>query len=99
MSENLLQGIFQASERVSQFVQTHLSQFIGLSHHPSPTNDRPGFSLSSSLKANLSDSSADSAILQPKGILKQGQSATPVTKEELGRSTWTFLHTLAAQVI
>lgn len=22
----------------------------------------------------------------------------PVTKEELGRSTWTFLHTLAAQV-
>ncbi|KAI9110907.1 hypothetical protein K1719_018027 [Acacia pycnantha] len=23
--------------------------------------------------------------------------ATPVTKEELGRATWTFLHTLAAQ--
>lgn len=27
----------------------------------------------------------------------QGQSA-PVTKEDLGRATWTFLHTLAAQV-
>lgn len=29
----------------------------------------------------------------------QGKSAaSPVTKEELGRATWTFLHTLAAQV-
>lgn len=27
----------------------------------------------------------------------QGKSANPVSKEELGRATWTFLHTLGAQ--
>ncbi|KAF9675817.1 hypothetical protein SADUNF_Sadunf09G0072700 [Salix dunnii] len=30
-------------------------------------------------------------------IRTEGKSAAPVTKEELGRATWTFLHTLAAQ--
>lgn len=29
----------------------------------------------------------------------QEKTANPVAKEELGRATWTFLHTLAAQVI
>jgi len=28
----------------------------------------------------------------------QDKSTGPVTKEDLGRATWTFLHTLAAQV-
>lgn len=28
----------------------------------------------------------------------QDKSTGPVTKEELGKATWTFLHTLAAQV-
>lgn len=28
----------------------------------------------------------------------QGKSSAPETKEGLGRATWTFLHTLAAQV-
>jgi FAD-linked sulfhydryl oxidase len=32
-------------------------------------------------------------------LFVQGKSAAPVTKEELGRATWTFLHTLAAQVL
>lgn len=32
-------------------------------------------------------------------ILQQGKSSGPTTKEELGRATWTFLHTLAAQVL
>ncbi|XP_050920024.1 FAD-linked sulfhydryl oxidase ERV1 [Lathyrus oleraceus] len=30
-------------------------------------------------------------------LVCQGKSSTPVTKEDLGRATWTFLHTLAAQ--
>ena len=40
---------------------------------------------------------ASSLILVVFGI--QGKSAGPVTKEGLGRATWTFLHTLGAQVI
>ena len=30
---------------------------------------------------------------------EQGKASGPTTKEELGRATWTFLHTLAAQVL
>ncbi|WZY97036.1 hypothetical protein YC2023_069365 [Brassica napus] len=29
----------------------------------------------------------------------QDKSTGPVTKEELGKATWTFLHTLAAQSV
>ncbi|CAI5508759.1 unnamed protein product [Closterium sp. Naga37s-1] len=34
----------------------------------------------------------------PDFLTKAAQEAGPATKEELGRATWTFLHTLAAQV-
>ncbi|CAI5485493.1 unnamed protein product [Closterium sp. Naga37s-1] len=33
----------------------------------------------------------------PDFLMKAAQEAGPATKEELGRATWTFLHTLAAQ--
>ncbi|XP_059652990.1 FAD-linked sulfhydryl oxidase ERV1 [Cornus florida] len=95
MSENPLQALFQTFEKVSRCVQTHLSQFIGLSNLPSPTNGQPLFSLSSS--ANPSRSNTNSVLLQPKDSLSEGKSTSPVTKEQLGRATWTFLHTLAAQ--
>ncbi|KAL8060708.1 hypothetical protein ABFX02_02G042500 [Erythranthe guttata] len=54
------------------------------------TNRNPFVSLSS-------NSGADAHILQPDEILKKGKSSSPTTKEDLGRATWTFLHTLAAQ--
>ncbi|KAI3445900.1 hypothetical protein Pfo_002565 [Paulownia fortunei] len=93
MSENPLQLLFQAFGKVSECVQTHLSQFILRPTGPSPslsTNRSPLVSLSS-------HSTADSHLLQPAEILIQGKSSSPTTKEELGRATWTFLHTLAAQ--
>ncbi|KAG8381778.1 hypothetical protein BUALT_Bualt05G0008000 [Buddleja alternifolia] len=87
MSENPFQLLFQAFGKVSECVQTHLSHFI---LQPSPslshtTNHTPLLS-------------PDSNLLQPAEILKKGKSSGPTTKEELGRATWTFLHTLAAQV-
>ncbi|GMY38661.1 FAD-linked sulfhydryl oxidase ERV1 [Fagus crenata] len=96
MSENPLQSLFQTFEKVSISVQTHLSNLIGQPHHPSPTTKNPLFTLSSPSKLN--PTSTDSAApLQPQHILIKGKSVAPVTKEELGRATWTFLHTLAAQ--
>ncbi|KAI8532677.1 hypothetical protein RHMOL_Rhmol11G0232000 [Rhododendron molle] len=98
MSENPLHAIFQVFEGISHCVQTHLSQLGGLATKQSPTNGRPIFSLSSPFKANqLISADATPTIVQPKEIPNEGKSATPVTKEELGRATWTFLHTLAAQ--
>ncbi|KAL7249252.1 hypothetical protein ACSBR1_011412 [Camellia fascicularis] len=97
--ENPLQSIFQTFEKISHGVRIYLSQFACLTNnnHPSPTNGRPLFSVSSSFKANPLIASEHSTLFQPKEILNEGKSATPVTKEELGRATWTFLHTLAAQ--
>ncbi|KAH7833109.1 hypothetical protein Vadar_003223 [Vaccinium darrowii] len=98
MSENPLHAIFQACEKISHCVQTHLSQFTGFPNSSSPTNGRPIFSLSSSSKASQLIGTNDTQIfIKPKEIPNEGKTATPVTKEELGRATWTFLHTLAAQ--
>ncbi|KAE8008102.1 hypothetical protein FH972_004647 [Carpinus fangiana] len=96
MSENPLQALFQTFEKVSSSVQTHFSNLIGQPHHPSPTRNKPLLSLPSPSKVNPS-STDYAAPLQPNDILNKGKSASPVTKEELGRATWTFLHTLAAQ--
>ncbi|OWM64796.1 hypothetical protein CDL15_Pgr028513 [Punica granatum] len=94
MSENPLLSLFQSIDRVSKCLQTHLSNFIGKSHDPSPINRKPLLSTSSSWK--LSSTDVDSVQLVDI-LKKKGQAAAPVTKEELGRATWTFLHTLAAQ--
>ncbi|KAL7109143.1 hypothetical protein ACP275_06G157000 [Erythranthe tilingii] len=95
MSENPLHHLFQAFGKVSECVQTHLSQLTqrppGKKSPPSlSTNRNPPVSISS-------NSAADAHILQPDEILKKGKSSSPTTKEDLGRATWTFLHTLAAQ--
>ncbi|XP_059447543.1 FAD-linked sulfhydryl oxidase ERV1 [Corylus avellana] len=96
MSENPLQALFQTFEKVSSSVQTHLFNLIGQPHHPSPTRKKPLLSLPSPSRVN--PSSTDYATpLQPNDILNKGKSASPITKEELGTATWTFLHTLAAQ--
>ncbi|XWS62989.1 hypothetical protein CRYUN_Cryun06bG0058200 [Craigia yunnanensis] len=86
---NPYQALFQTVERFSSCVQTHLANFTRQAHHSSPTKKIPLISLSSS---NLN---ADSPATTTHFPVKN--SAAPVTKEELGRATWTFLHTLAAQ--
>ncbi|KAK7260914.1 hypothetical protein RIF29_27213 [Crotalaria pallida] len=95
MSENPLQALLHNFEQVSNFVQHHLSNFIGLHLQPSgPSGRGTLFSISSSTKAPLTKTSFS---LHPGDTALKGKSAAPVTKEELGRATWTFLHTLAAQ--
>ncbi|WCJ17931.1 FAD-linked sulfhydryl oxidase ERV1 [Euphorbia peplus] len=87
--------------KISNCIQTHFNNFISQSHLRSPAIKTPLFSISSSSssKVNPSLSSTDTALLQPNDndIPHKGKSSGPVTKEDLGRATWTFLHTLAAQ--
>uniref|UniRef100_A0A7N0TMJ4 Sulfhydryl oxidase n=1 Tax=Kalanchoe fedtschenkoi TaxID=63787 RepID=A0A7N0TMJ4_KALFE len=83
---NPLQGVFQTFERFSRCVQTRLSQFVGQADRSKHAKGKPGISASlAAMEIPASD------------IVIKKQSAGPVTKEELGRATWTFLHTLAAQ--
>ncbi|KAF8377630.1 hypothetical protein HHK36_031012 [Tetracentron sinense] len=95
-NQNPLQVVFKAYETFTQCIQSHLSHFIGDTHNPSPQNQRSITSISSSSKATISD--GDPKLLQPKEDFAKGKSARPLTKEELGRATWTLLHTLAAQM-
>ncbi|XP_041013788.1 FAD-linked sulfhydryl oxidase ERV1 [Juglans microcarpa x Juglans regia] len=96
MSDNPLQALIQTFEKVSNSIQTHLSNLKGQPHNPSPTSKKALLSFSSSSKVNPSSIDVASR-LQPEDTINKGNSAAPVTKEELGRATWTFLHTLAAQ--
>ncbi|KAJ7946146.1 Sulfhydryl oxidase [Quillaja saponaria] len=87
MSENPLQALFQTFEKVSNSVRHHVCNFIGHLQPPS--------TISSSYKELRSLS--DASPVQRKDVHFKGKSAAPLSKEELGRATWTFLHTLAAQ--
>nr|GLL47279.1 FAD-linked sulfhydryl oxidase ERV1 [Ipomoea trifida] len=94
-SENPLQLLFQTFEKVSNSIQTHLSQFLRFPNNP---HAKPLFAISTAPKPNrLAPRPAVSALLHPAEVPKKENSAGPVTKEELGRATWVFLHTLAAQ--
>ncbi|XP_039002790.1 FAD-linked sulfhydryl oxidase ERV1-like isoform X2 [Hibiscus syriacus] len=84
---NPFRALIQTVEIFSNRVQTHLASFTQQVHHSSPTKKNPLISLSSSVNAD-SPTTATNLPIKP---------AAPVTKEELGRATWTFLHTLAAQ--
>lgn len=95
MSENPFLSLFQNLEKISNSIQTHLSTFIARPANPSRTDNNALFSVSSSPKPSAP--SANFQAFGPEEVLKKVQTAAPVTKEELGRATWTFLHTLAAQ--
>ncbi|XP_065869841.1 FAD-linked sulfhydryl oxidase ERV1 [Euphorbia lathyris] len=99
MSDNPLHPISEIFHKVSNCIQTHFSNFVSQTHHQSPASKTLLFSISSSSssKVNPLSSNTETTLLKPEDILHKGKSAGPVTKEDLGRATWTFLHTLAAQ--
>ncbi|CAI9104297.1 OLC1v1002938C1 [Oldenlandia corymbosa var. corymbosa] len=96
MSENPLQFFFKTVSNVSNCVQAHLSQFTSF-----PNGANHSITLSSrSTSPSTSERTnhIDTIVIRPsEELVKKEKASGPVTKEELGRATWTFLHTLAAQ--
>ncbi|KAK2407599.1 FAD-linked sulfhydryl oxidase ERV1 [Trifolium repens] len=91
MSENPVQALFHNFEQVANFVQQHVSNFIGNLQSSGPSGRG---SINASIKVPFAKTTSS---VQPIDPVIKGKSSSPVTKEDLGRSTWTFLHTLAAQ--
>ncbi|KAK1359007.1 Sulfhydryl oxidase [Heracleum sosnowskyi] len=85
MSENPIQSIFKTLEKMSLCLQTQLSQIVG---------SRPNSSTHKSITPLFS---TESTLPESAQSHLKINSAKPVSKEDLGRATWTFLHTLAAQ--
>lgn len=86
MSENPVQALFHHFEQVTNFVQHHVSNFIIHIQLSGPSGN-----------ASVEVPFLKATSVQPRDPVLKAKSSTPVTKEDLGRSTWTFLHTLAAQ--
>ncbi|KAF3340408.1 FAD-linked sulfhydryl oxidase ERV1 [Carex littledalei] len=94
MSENPLKPVINTVASISRSLQTHLSRFLiapdctadDLTINSLTTNPLCPF-LSFSL-------GAETTVAAPP--IKEKE-VKPLTKEELGRATWTLLHTIAAQ--
>ncbi|XP_020103922.1 FAD-linked sulfhydryl oxidase ERV1 isoform X2 [Ananas comosus] len=89
MSENPLEPLLKTLDSISRCVQTHLSRVFVAPQNasPKPTLLRPLLSFS---PTPVAPDSTTSPIKEKK--------AAPLTKEELGRATWTLLHSIAAQM-
>lgn len=97
MSDNPLQPIFQKLGDAAIGIRTQFCRLFDQSIHPSPTKPNPLVSISSPGPSSLNSNNGDSKISQPHGFIVKEKAAQPLTKEELGRGTWTFLHALGAQ--
>ncbi|XP_022028033.1 FAD-linked sulfhydryl oxidase ERV1 isoform X4 [Helianthus annuus] len=93
MADNPLEAICTTIGRISASVQSNLSKLISIPQNPTaPTNLQVSLSTSA---PPTSTASAGSYLPQP---TDPHTKAGPVTREELGRATWTFIHTLGAQM-
>ncbi|PWA75172.1 erv1/Alr family protein [Artemisia annua] len=81
-NQNPIESICNTFSKISTSIQSNLSKFI-----QTPPNKPTNPHLSVSISAP--NTPTDSSLPHTK--------AGPVTREELGRATWTFIHTLGAQ--
>ncbi|KAJ9552045.1 hypothetical protein OSB04_016090 [Centaurea solstitialis] len=92
MSDNPLEAICSTIGRISISIQTNLSRLISNTQKPNTPTNVLQFSVSAPPTATSSMLAADSSLSQP-----TEKQVGPVTREQLGRATWTFIHTLGAQ--
>ncbi|KAL7583772.1 hypothetical protein Lser_V15G45869 [Lactuca serriola] len=98
MSDNPLEAICCTIGRISVSLQTNLSKFICIPQKPSTlTNVNVSVSPSGPPIATPSIVAAVSSLPQSTNPHTKQISTGPVSREELGRATWTFIHTLGAQ--
>ncbi|KAL8264682.1 hypothetical protein R6Q59_022812 [Mikania micrantha] len=96
MPENPLEAICITIGRISLSVQTNLSKLISISQKP-PESINVKVSASASAPPTANSSVLATSSYLPQSTDLHTKQAGPVTREELGRATWTFLHTLGAQ--
>ncbi|KVI01916.1 FAD-linked sulfhydryl oxidase ERV1 isoform X1 [Cynara cardunculus var. scolymus] len=93
MSDNPLQAICSTIGRISVSLHTNISKLISITQKPhTGTNVQFSVSVPAPPTATSSMLAADSSLFQP-----TEKQVGPVTREQLGRATWTFIHTLGAQ--
>ncbi|KAK8962762.1 FAD-linked sulfhydryl oxidase ERV1 [Platanthera guangdongensis] len=104
MSENPFQAITKACRSFCSSFQTHLSRIFPAppAEHvdkPYAAAGRSSASIFSFLTASNPRAVDEAALLKnPKeSVFERKNAAAPLTKEELGRATWTLLHTVAAK--
>ncbi|PKU65933.1 FAD-linked sulfhydryl oxidase ERV1 isoform X2 [Dendrobium catenatum] len=103
MSENPFEAIRKACDSFGKCFQTHLSRILPArcEDHLDKPSSVAGNSKTSSFSFFTASNPKvvnDAALLTPDVIaLEKKITAAPLTKEELGRATWTLLHTVAAQ--
>ncbi|XP_071736806.1 FAD-linked sulfhydryl oxidase ERV1-like [Rutidosis leptorrhynchoides] len=97
MSDNPMEAICSTFTRISASIQSNLSKLINIPQQPLNIKVSPSVSTTTPSSTTSSTLSADSFLSQPTDPSKKQISSGPVTKEELGRATWTFIHTLGAQ--
>ncbi|WOL08988.1 hypothetical protein Cni_G17741 [Canna indica] len=98
MGGNPLEPFIHAYESISRCVQTHLSHLFlppqadsRHPHSPPKPTSQPLFSIFSKPPPVANESSA---LFHRRN---EAKASGPLTKEELGRATWTLLHSIAAQ--
>ncbi|XP_010905288.1 FAD-linked sulfhydryl oxidase ERV1 [Elaeis guineensis] len=94
MSENPIQAILKTFDSFAHGFQAHLSHlFSDLQTSSSPIRSRAPKPLTldeSAILQSVEDVSVPASLAKKKSV-------TPLTKEEIGRATWTLLHSIAAQ--
>ncbi|KAG1342063.1 putative FAD-linked sulfhydryl oxidase ERV1 [Cocos nucifera] len=93
MSENPIQAILKTFDSFAHGFQAHLSHLFSDLQTSSSIRSRAPKPLTpeeSAILQSVEDVSGPASFAKKKSV-------TPLTKEDIGRATWTLLHSIAAQ--